>query len=39
MPIPPIAGGPERSFVRSLGPRAGDPVIAHRRIGPIAGSP
>jgi len=37
--ITPVAGGPKRALIGGLNPRAGNPVIAHGRPGPIAGCP
>ena len=39
MRVAPVAGGPERALVGSFNPHAGNPIVAHRGIAPIAGSP
>lgn len=35
----PVAGGPKRSVVGGGDPCAGDPVVTHRRVGPVARGP
>ncbi len=39
IPVAPVAGGPECTLVGSLNPRAGHPVVAVRRPGPVARRP
>ena len=37
--VSPVTGRPESAFVRSLNPHTGNPIVACRRISPVAGGP